>query len=65
MTGAVVSVIVVSDFESGGQRSWRGEREIFEALARQDIGQPFEVILLENERHRDAAPRDLSDVCPG
>jgi hypothetical protein len=44
MTGAGVSVIVVSDFEGGGQRSWRSEREIFEALAHQDIHRiPLEI----------------------
>lgn len=65
MTGTVVSVIIVADFEDGGQRSWHNERKILEALARQDIGQPFEVILIESEQYRDAGPRDLADICAG
>lgn len=65
MTGAVVSVIVVSDFEDSGQRSWRNERKILEGLARQDIREPFEVLLVENELYRDAVPRDLAVICPG
>lgn len=60
-----VSVIVVSDFEGGGQRSWRSEREILEALARQDIRQPFEVLLVESERYRNATPSHLGDIYPG
>jgi hypothetical protein len=65
MAGALVSVIVVSDFEERGPRSWRSERAILESLARQDIEQPFEVVLLEGEQHRDAAPPDLTASCAG
>lgn len=65
MTGAVVSVIVVSDFEEGGARSWRSERAILESLARQDLEQPFEVVLLESDRHRGAVPSDLTAICAG
>ena len=65
MTRAVVSVIVVSDYEDAGQKSWRSEREILAALARQDFGRPFEVVLVESEQHRDAAPRDLLAICAG
>ncbi len=65
MTRAVVSVIVASDFQAGGQRSWRSEREILEALARQDIRQPVEVLLVENERYRNATPSHLGDIYPG
>lgn len=65
MAGALVSVVVVSDFEERGARSWRSERAILESLARQDIEQPFEVVLLESEQQRDAVPRDLTAICAG
>jgi hypothetical protein len=65
MPGGGLSVIVVSDFEEGAQRSWLNERGILEGLARQDIHEPFEVVLVENERHRDTIPSDLLTICPG
>jgi hypothetical protein len=64
MTPAAISVIVVSDFEDRLERSWRNERRILDGLARQDIREPFEVLLVENGRHRSAVPPDLVDICP-
>lgn len=61
----MLSVIVVSDFEEAGRKSWRDERRILAALARQDVAQPVEVLLVENERHRVAVPTDLTAICPG
>jgi hypothetical protein len=62
---AVESVVVVSDFADSGQRSWRNERALLEGLARQDIRELFEVLLVENERYRNAMPSDLGAICPG
>ncbi len=59
-----VCVIVVSDCERDAQRSWRAERSLLEALARQDLGEPFDVILVENERYRHQIPPDLPTLCP-
>ena len=59
-----VSVVVVSDCESDAQKSWRTERSVLQALARQDFAEPFEVILVENERYRHDIPADLSTICP-
>jgi len=58
-----VSVVVVSDRDYV-QRSWRTERSLLQALARQDFREPFEVILVENERYRPEIPRDLPTICP-
>jgi hypothetical protein len=38
-----ISVVVVSDYE-GGEKTWDDERRILEALAMQDIQEPFEVV---------------------
>lgn len=59
-----VSVVIVSDCEHDAQRSWRTERGLLEALARQDFREPFDVILVENERYRHEIPPDLSSLCP-
>jgi hypothetical protein len=61
---ASVSVIVVSDCESQPRKSWHTERRLLRALARQDLREPFEVILVENERQREEIPPDLLTICP-
>jgi hypothetical protein len=58
-----VSVVVVPDRENDDQRSWHTERSLLQALARQDFREPFEVILIENERHRGQIPCDLPQIC--
>lgn len=59
-----MSVVVVSDCEQDAQRSWRTERSVLQALARQDLREPFEVILVEHERYRSEIPADLPPICP-
>lgn len=59
-----LSVIVVSDYGDPAERSWADERNILQALAAQDIRQPFEVLLVENESMRDKVPSDLSGIVP-
>ncbi|OGT71253.1 MAG: hypothetical protein A2W76_05340 [Gammaproteobacteria bacterium RIFCSPLOWO2_12_47_11] len=59
-----LSVIIVSDYGNSAERSWTDERNILQALALQDIGQPFEVLLVENETMRDKVPSDLSGIVP-
>lgn len=60
----VASVVVVSDCEKHVQRSWHAERSVLQALARQDFREPFEVVLVENERYRNEIPPDLPHICP-
>lgn len=59
-----LSVVVVSDFESPGEKTWRDERHILQALHAQDIDCPFEVILVENEGARNSVPEALYDMVP-
>ena len=58
------SVVIVSDCEDHAQRPWHTERGLLQALARQDFPEPFEVILVENERYRNEIPPDLPRICP-
>ena len=59
-----LDVMVVSDYESGAQKTWADERRILAALAAQDIGIPFRVILVENESARNCVPPDLTQIFP-
>lgn len=54
-----LTVVVVSDFEAGEEKTWRDERRMVKALARQDIGVAFNVLFVESETNRSAPPPDL------
>ncbi len=60
----VVSVLVVSDYDDSQQKSWNDERLVLTALACQDFGEPFEVVLVENESFRDEVPPGIHDILP-
>lgn len=63
---ATLSVVLVSEFQAGETRDWREERRMLEALARQDIGIDFDVILVESEAARGSQiPDDLARIMPG
>ena len=47
----VVSVIVVSDYAGGDFAAWDDLRSALAALARQDIDEPIEVLLVESSEH--------------
>ena len=55
---------MVSDFVDEQKKSWHEERLVFEALARQDFTEPFEIVLVENEAFQLQVPSDLQEVCP-
>ena len=60
-----LSVVVVSDYEAGSQKTWRDELRMVEALARQDLALPFEVIVVESARHRhEPPPERLFEAIP-
>ncbi len=61
----VVSVIVVSDYSSSENRTWKDERTCLAALAVQDFNESFEVIFSEGEKYRSAVPEDLLSMIPG
>jgi hypothetical protein len=65
MADSSLSVIVVSDYETGHEKTWHTERLVLEGLARQDIQEPFEVLLVENQRFQDTLPADLNEILPG
>lgn len=62
MNRPAVSVIVVSDYNSSGEPTWNDERACLNALAVQDLTEPYEVIVSDDEAHRAAFPDDLLTV---
>jgi len=60
----VVSVIVVSDYAGGDVPAWDDLRSSLAALARQDIDEPIEVLLVEASEHADRVPDDLTAIVP-
>lgn len=61
----LLSVVMVSDFEAGEEKTWQDEIALVRALAEQDIQQPVEVVLVESESLRSqAVPRVLYDYLP-
>ena len=59
-----LSVVVVSDYEASEEKTWKDERHILYALAAQDIGKPFPVILVENTSVQDSVPPELYKIVP-
>jgi hypothetical protein len=59
-----LSVIVVSDYEANEEKTWKDERRILHSLANQDLDDPFDVILLENDNAKDSVPQDLYNIYP-
>ena len=59
-----ISVILVSDFAAGGPEGMKDIRKALQALAHQDLEEPFEVVVAESERFRDGFPEDLREIVP-
>ena len=61
-----VTVVVVSDYESGEVKTWADEIAMLERLSEQDIQTPFQVIIAEDEKIADLdPPASLTDAFPG
>jgi len=60
----VLSVIVVSDYNSAAERTWKDERSCLSALAAQDLTEPYEVIISEDEKYRTTFPDELLEIAP-
>ena len=60
----VVSVIVVSDYAGGDAKAWDDLRRSLGALARQDVDEPVEVLLVESREHAGRVPDDVRSVLP-
>jgi hypothetical protein len=62
---AAVTVLVVSDYRPGEQKSWNDLRGTLAALARQDFEEPVEYLLLENTSDLKTMPGDVALTIPG
>ncbi len=63
-TSPTLSVIVVSDYAGGEEKSWEDLRRALRAWADQDEGLADEFLLVESSRFRGHIPRDLLDILP-
>jgi hypothetical protein len=61
----VASVVVISDYKVGSHLAWDDLRATLRALAAQDFSEQTEYIFLENLKHKDDIPSDLSQILPG
>lgn len=60
-----LSVVLVSDFEPTSIKSWKDELALLQALADQDIDEPFEVVLVESEENKNQkVPDELYQLIP-
>ena len=64
-SGQSISVVIVSDYERTSTRTWQDERLLLEALARQDIDEPFEVLLIMDSELRGSLPDSVLKIVPG
>ena len=62
--GVDVTVIFVSDYKAGDEKSWEDMRKALRALAKQDFTGTFEVLLIEEERFIELIPSDLLSILP-
>ena len=60
-----VTVMVVSDYRPGEQKSWNDLRGTLAALANQDFDEPVEYLLLENASDLEQMPGDVPQTLPG
>lgn len=60
-----MTVIIVSDYQSGEVRSWGDERACLRAMAAQDIQAPVDYFLCLEEEEEGAVPADLFEILPG
>jgi glycosyl transferase family 2 len=61
----VASVVVISDYKVGSRLAWDDLRATLRGLAAQDFSEATEYIFLENLKHKDDIPPDLSQILPG
>jgi Glycosyl transferase family 2 len=58
------TVVVISDYKVGSSTAWDDLRATLRGLAVQDFGEPVEYIFLENVKHKDHIPSDLTRILP-
>lgn len=64
-SSARISVIVVSDYAAGAEKSWEDLRRAFEAWRSQEGPGPDEFIFVESARLEGAIPTDVLALIPG
>ena len=65
MNEPTITIIVVSDYNSAAERTWNDERACLEAVAAQNLEEPFEVVIAEDEKYRATFPEELLSIVPG
>ena len=60
-----VTVMVVSDYRPGEQKSWNDLRATLAALANQEFDEPVEYLVLENRKDLEQMPSDVPQTLPG
>jgi hypothetical protein len=59
-----ISVVIVSDYTPEGVSEWRDQERALAAFRDQDIAEPFEIVLVENEARRRTMPPGLARIAP-
>jgi hypothetical protein len=59
-----ISIVVVADYVRGDESDWRDEERILRGLRDQDIAEPFEIVLAENETRRKFLSPELPKIAP-
>jgi hypothetical protein len=59
-----ITVIIVSDYAGGGEKSWNDLRATLKALARQDASVKAEWLLCENKSCAETMPDDIGRILP-
>lgn len=62
---SIVTVVIVSDYQSGSGRSWNDERECLRSMAAQDIQEPVDYFLCLEQEEEGRVPADLYEILPG
>jgi len=60
-----VTVMVISDYRPGEEKSWNDLRATLAALADQDFDEPVEYLLVENGTDLEQMPEDVTRALPG
>jgi glycosyltransferase involved in cell wall biosynthesis len=62
---AILTVVIVSDYQSGSDRTWDDERKCLRSLAAQAIAAPVDYFLCLEAEEEGMAPADLFEILPG
>lgn len=58
------SVVVVSDYAGGEEKSWTDLRKNLECLKGQDVEEPFETIYVDSAMFKDTLPAEIFEILP-